>query len=178
MSHFTVFVALYESRSLDCHGPPFVLIAFAFAWLAPSSVYETPFATTHHTYRFIVYIIAGIRLSRPQGSQGSWFTDAAWDILELSRRKGPGKRPHLHAALRCLQDATRPTKSISGVDGDVPADTEHGPNHTVNEYGMFSIPSSMPVVDCRCRRANDHEIPPRSHKAIRNSSHRHTVLLV
>ena len=67
----------------------------------------------------MVYIIAGVRPSRPQGTQGSWFTDAAWDILELSWRKGPDERPHLHAVLRCLQDATRPAKTISGTDGDI-----------------------------------------------------------
>ena len=152
----------HNTRESDCYSLGMVIYEVLSG--------EAPFAATRHTYRVIAEVLAGVRPTRPQGAQGSWFTDALWEILELCWRKEPDERPRLHIILRCLQDATRPTKLISGVDGDISADTEPGPNHTANESGMFSLPSFMPFVDCR-RRAN--KISSRSRKAITDSLPRH-----
>ena len=156
----------HNTRESDCYSLGMVIYEVLSG--------EAPFAATRHTYRVIAQVLAGVRPTRPQGTQGSWFTDALWEMLELCWRKEPDERPHLHIILRCLQDVTRPKKPISGVDADIPVDADPRPNHTVNESGTFSLPSFMPVVDYRCR-AN--KIPSRSRKAITESLPRHTAPL-
>ena len=56
---------------------------------------ESPFAATHHIYKVVIDVIAGVRPSRPRGTQGAWFTDSLWEMLELCWRREPGDRPHL-----------------------------------------------------------------------------------
>lgn len=113
-------------------------------------------------YRVFVKITADVRPPdlkerKDRGSQ----TRSMGNIGEVASvlEKRSGERPHLHPVLRCLRDATRPTKPISGIDGDILADTGPGPNHTLNESGMFTLPRSMPVVD---RRRHANKIPSRS----------------
>lgn len=111
-------------------------------------------------YRVFTKIIADVRHLKECKDSGSQ-TRSVENIGEVASvlDKRPGERPHLHTVLWCLRDPTRPTKPISGIGGDGLADTGPGPNHTLNEPGMFTLPRSMPVVD---RRRHANKIPSRS----------------
>ena len=98
---------------------------------------ESPFAATHHIYKVVIDVIAGVRPSRPRGTQRAWFTDSLWEMLELCWRREPGDRPHLETVLRCLQGTAPRSKQASVVDECVEADTHQKSNGVAKEHGVF-----------------------------------------
>jgi len=66
-------------------------------------------------------ILRGERPERPQGAQGTWFTDGIWGMLELCWKPQRGDRPGLNVVLRCLQDVTNPS---SGMDEGIETDAD------------------------------------------------------
>jgi len=68
---------------------------------------QAPYAPYNQLVAF-QKIQAGECPQRPQGSQGAWFTDGIWGMLELCWKAQPGDRPSLKTILRCLQDVPRP----------------------------------------------------------------------
>jgi len=93
---------------------------------------QVPFSA-YRDCAIVLAILRGERPERPQGTQGSWFTDGIWKMLELYWRPQPGDRPSLDTMLRCLQDATRPLELSSGVDPGDQLDA------TSNESGIITI---------------------------------------
>ena len=60
-------------------------------------------------------ILAGERPNRPRGTEGAWFTNGLWRMLELCWKAQPADRPSPNAVLRCLQGVTKPLEP-HGVD--------------------------------------------------------------
>ena len=79
---------------------------------------QRPFAP-YSTPVVIWKILGGERPGRPEGAQGSWFTDDIWRMLGLCWKAQPGDRPGLNTVLRCLESVTRPY-----TDGDVEVDAD------------------------------------------------------
>jgi serine/threonine protein kinase len=77
---------------------------------APFAPFPTP----------VLKILRGERPVRPEGAQGTWFTDDIWGVLELCWKAQPGDRPSLNTMLQCLQGVTRPyVNEDVEVDADV-----------------------------------------------------------
>ena len=151
----------------------FQSIALHTAGEAHVCTFQRATAATRHTYRVVSKIITGSRPTGPQGTQGSRFTDALWEMLGFCWRKELGERHYLQTIVWCLQDTRQPSKPISGAGGDIPADTEPKPNRMVSKSGMFSSPSSVSVVGCHY---GANKIPQSLGEMTTNSWLRHTIL--
>ena len=52
-------------------------------------------------------IFGGKRPSRPEGSEGVWFRDDVWTVLEHCWTSQPNDRPGVEEVLQCLEEASR-----------------------------------------------------------------------
>jgi len=69
----------------------------------------------------IARIIKGERPGRPQGVEGTWFTDDVWDTLEHCWEPIPGDRTNITSVLRCLENTLRSWASRSQTITSTPA---------------------------------------------------------
>ena len=99
---------------------------------------RTPFAP--HTAPVVIRkVLEGERPGRPQGDEGTLFTDAIWGILELCWKHQPGDRTGAKAILSCLGgNSTLRRSSSPSVDGDVETDVEDYSDDTGSNSGMWS----------------------------------------
>jgi len=52
-------------------------------------------------------VLKGDRPERPQGAEGTWFTDDVWEVLEHCWMPQPGDRPNVEGILHCLEKVSR-----------------------------------------------------------------------
>jgi len=89
-------------------------------------------------------ILCGERPERPQGEQGTWFTDSIWEMLELCWKPHPGDRPSLNTVLGCLESATRPPRPYPRMVGDVVMGTDGQLDaNTARNSSMFFVLSTV-----------------------------------
>lgn len=60
-------------------------------------------------------VMDGERPGRPEGSQGAWFTDELWEMLERCWKPQRGSRPSLGALLNCLKGVVPPSQPPSPI---------------------------------------------------------------
>jgi len=79
----------------------------------------------------------GERPARPRGTEGAWFTDDLWGMLELCWRPEPSDRPSIKALLQCLEGVIPPAPAMSVVSdvGD--------PLDCMAKLGMFLFVQSL-----------------------------------
>jgi len=94
---------------------------------------QTPHASWNQLV-VIQKILDGERPRRPHGTQGAWFTDDLWGMLELCWKPHPDDRPALNTVLQCLQDATR----LSGPPSDIGQDVDD-PSAAADDSRTFSL---------------------------------------
>jgi len=111
---------------------------------------QVPFAQDDREIRIAFKIMNDERPTRLQGTQGTWFTDSLWEMLELCWKRQPGDRPSLETVLQCLQGDRRPLRSLSDAGGDVETDTNDRPNITAGNSGSFSSVCPGSIVDYPC----------------------------
>jgi hypothetical protein len=58
-------------------------------------------------YDVVVNVSGGERPGRPRGTEGKWFTNAIWRILEHCWMPKPEDRPTIEDVLRCLEEMSR-----------------------------------------------------------------------
>jgi len=69
----------------------------------------------------VVKIIKGERPGRPQGVEGTWFTDDVWSTLKNCWEPIPGDRPSITSVLQCLENASGSWTSRSQTITSTPA---------------------------------------------------------
>ena len=86
---------------------------------------QVPFAPDKNTI-VMQKVMQGGRPGRPRGTEGLWFTDSLWGMLELCWKPQPHRRPSPKTLLQCLEGATpqlqllSPTPTVSdGMVTDV-----------------------------------------------------------
>jgi len=99
---------------------------------------QVPFAQDDRGVRIAFKIMNDERPSRLQGTQGTWFTDRVWGMLELCWKRQPADRPSLDNVLEYLQGDRRPSWPPHDAGGDVETDTNDQPNTTAGDSGSFS----------------------------------------
>jgi hypothetical protein len=63
-------------------------------------------------YQFVNLVVPGMifggkRPGRPEGSEGAWFTDDVWTMLERCWTHQPNDRPGIEDVLQCLEEASQ-----------------------------------------------------------------------
>lgn len=82
-------------------------------------------------------IMKGERPSRPSGTQGVWFNDELWKMLELCWKPNRDDRPDLETMLYCLEGVApplRPSPFTPTTNKAIGAETSQGINP-----GVFSV---------------------------------------
>ena len=95
-------------------------------------------------HTFLLKVMGGERLERPQGAQGTWFTDELWEFLERCWKRQPHERPSLDDILQYLEGVARPFRSRSPtlvMDKDVTAGIDDPLDLTLTALGAFSVSS-------------------------------------
>ena len=86
-------------------------------------------------------VMDGERPGRPRGTEGAWFTDDLWRMLELCWRPEPSDRPSIKALLQCFEGMSPPSGSPSPTptasEGTV-LDVGGSSDPTVTKLGRFS----------------------------------------
>ena len=75
-------------------------------------------------------VIEGHRPGRPEGTEGVWFTDDLWGMLELCWEVRLESRPGIESVLECLGRASWPSPSM---DDDLEADTNDESSSVTSE---------------------------------------------
>ena len=91
-------------------------------------------------------VLDGERPRRPQGGEGSLFTDGMWEVLELCWKSQPCDRINAQAVLRGLEGSPPPlgAGSDAGMDADDQWDVLSNDSSTF--FSVISqVPSSPPV---------------------------------
>ena len=83
----------------------------------------------------ILKVLDGERPARPQGAEGTRFTDAIWGMLECCWKPRPQDRPSVEAVLECLEGGSWLPK----VDGDTEAQTDNHP-------GMLLVAADTKII--------------------------------
>ena len=101
---------------------------------------RVPFVQDKNTV-VIQKVMEGERPRRPRGTEGAWFRDGLWGMLELCWRPRPCDRPSLKTLLQCLGSVTPPLRPPSTPitrEGMVtsPGDSS---DPTVTKLGAFSV---------------------------------------
>jgi len=88
---------------------------------------KVPFAPFN---RYIVMrkVMEGERPERPEGTEGVWFTDDLWRMLNRCWAAKPKRRPHIAVVLRCLGRVSR------ALDSEAPSQ-QVGENVGMDEDG-------------------------------------------
>ena len=82
---------------------------------------QVPFSR-HHNFTVVGRVLKGERPERPQGVDGTWFTNEVWGILEGCWKPTPGDRPRIEDVLECLNNASMPwTRPSSETVASPPA---------------------------------------------------------
>ena len=109
-------------------------------------------------------ILDGERPGRPGGSEGAWFTDRLWRMLDLCWATRPKSRPTVEAVLERLERISKAWEPPSQeVDWDVGTDKDD-PNRTiVSDYFAWFLVLAPPVPhpsSPRLRPLRIHSIRP------------------
>jgi len=83
---------------------------------------QVPFAQ-YKTAVVILKVTEGLRPERPGGTEGVWFTDDLWAMLNLCWAAQPESRPSIETVLECV---TRHARSLphSETDVETPPETQ------------------------------------------------------
>lgn len=101
----------------------------------------------------ILVILQGEFPERPQGTDGAWFTDEVWGILERCWNPTPGERPEIEDVLQCLGSASRSwTPPFHDPDSSDEASDEEGtdndediyPSQTVTFQSLQNVQNDCP----------------------------------
>ena len=95
-------------------------------------------------HTFLLKVMGGERPEKPRGTQGAWFTDELWGLLERCWRRQPHDRPNLKALLQYLEGVTRPPQSpaLAPIMGeDVVTGTNDSQDLAGANLGGFPISS-------------------------------------
>jgi len=120
------------TRESDCYALGMVILE-VLSGQAPF----TPFKD------FIVMrkVIEGERPGRPEGAEGTWFTDDLWRTLNRCWETQPGSRPSIEAVLGCLERVSRAWKPPSQqVDEDVEMDED--------DWDLTTVSDSSGMIFC------------------------------
>ena len=98
---------------------------------------RVPFDPCHDAV-VIINVLHGERPGRPQGRDGTSFTDGIWRMLEFCWKQQPRDRISAEAVLLGLEGSPFPLGPSSGAGGDVGADTDYESDTTSDDSGMFS----------------------------------------
>ena len=80
-------------------------------------------------YQFVNLVVPGMifggkRPERPKGSEGAWFIDDVWAMLERCWTYQPNDRPGIEDVLQCLEEASRvlmpPSQAVTNPSADPP----------------------------------------------------------
>jgi len=92
-------------------------------------------------------VIDGERPGRPEGSDGAWFTDDLWRMLELCWTAQPDSRPSIEAVLECLERVSGTRKPPSQQVGEgVGANRDDLDDTIVSDYWVVPHPQYHPLV--------------------------------
>ena len=99
---------------------------------------KTPFSQ-HQAPLVMKKVLDGERPERPEGEEGTLFTDNIWGMLELCWKHKPGERTNAEAVLPCLEGTLlrRPPPETGRI---AKTDTGHQPDATGGDPGRFSPP--------------------------------------
>jgi len=84
---------------------------------------QTPFAKCS-SFAVVWKILEGERPVRPEGEQGTRFTDSTWEMLRLCWEPQPGDRISAKEVLLRLGGNPRPLESSSNANGDAATDAD------------------------------------------------------
>ena len=123
-------IGLKESRltkKSDCYALGMVIYE-VLSGQAPFAPYMAP----------VLNILRGKRPEKPQGAEGTWFTDGIWETLELCWKPLPNDRPGLNTVLLSLQDVAQPLRPPSHGDMETYADDQWDTT-TAGDSSTFSL---------------------------------------
>ena len=64
---------------------------------------QIPFTRGCNVFMVMSQVVAGERPGRPQGTEGMWFSDDLWVMLQACWSHQPNDRPTVEAVLQCLE---------------------------------------------------------------------------
>ena len=67
---------------------------------------QVPFSRCD-VFAVVAKVSRGERPGRPQGTEGKWFTDDIWRMLERCWTSKPDDRPRIRDVFRCLEEVSR-----------------------------------------------------------------------
>ena len=127
------------TKESDCYALGMVIYE-VLSGQAPFSPYKD----------FIVMrkVLEGERPGRPEGAEGTWFTDDLWETMYLCWETQPGSRPSIEAVLECLERVSRTWMPPSPqADEDVEMDEDDWDLTTVSDSsGMVPRPTPLYFV--------------------------------
>jgi len=97
---------------------------------------QAPFAPSKAP---VVKILCGECPEKPQGAEGTRFTDGIWGMLELCWKRQPGDRPSPNTVLQCLQGVTPPSRPPPHTGEDEERDSDDQSDTTSSDSSAFSL---------------------------------------
>ena len=97
---------------------------------------QAPFSPQPNT-AIVVKVMRGERPKRPQGAEGTLFTDGIWGMLELCWKPRPRERISAKAVLLGLSGDPYPLESFPNADEDVETDSDDQ-SITASDFSKFS----------------------------------------
>ena len=125
---------------------------------------QVPFALWKGTV-VILKVMEGKRPERPRGTQGAWFTDRLWEVLELCWEHQPRDRPSLKTLLRCLENIPPPSQPLSPtptMGGGTVEDTNGPLDPSVSSLSTLSTPlkySGSKRLRTKCPNLDELSLP-------------------
>ena len=98
-------------------------------------------------YAVVSRVLEGGRPERPEGTNGRWFTDAVWSVLEGFWKPEPSSRPPVDSVFRCLDETSNTWTPFSPpmVEDPQVADlSASAPSDPSTEGSMTVVRSSPP----------------------------------
>lgn len=71
----------------------------------------------------MVKVLKGERPVKPRDTEGRWFTDEIWNVLELCWKHSPGDRPRVEDVFYCLEEVSRSWLPPQMVDDPATVDS-------------------------------------------------------
>ena len=100
---------------------------------------QTPFAPSNAPV-IIRKVLDGERPERPQGSNGKFFTDNVWRVVQRCWESQPRDRASVEAVVLVLEGNQTPLRPSPNVDGDAEMENDDQSDITASDSGMFSPP--------------------------------------
>ncbi|KAF9778163.1 kinase-like domain-containing protein [Thelephora terrestris] len=113
-----------------------------------------------HRYAVAAKVLEGGRPARPEGVEGSLFTDVIWSILESCWKASPDDRPKVKAVLHCLEEVSS-TWTPPQITADSPTVTptthnvESSSEGTTDEDESSASQLFLPQPESRLRLEGD-----------------------